>query len=210
MKRRYSFWCSYETGLGILGGLTVAFAVVLFIRMVSPVICEKAISRLQSDFTVICNEAVLGYLEKENITYNSMVAVERDKNGKIQAMNTEITEVNKIKSYIMLSIQKKLDKIDTVSVSFPSGGFFGVGGGINIPVKLITVNSLEGELDSFFESAGINQTRLYINMKISAKGKLLLGGREQNMEIKTSVPVAQTVIVGDVPDTYVNIDKTER
>lgn len=207
MKKRHKFFGGYEIGLMVIGGLTVAFGIVLLIRMMSPVICEKALSKFQSEFNLICNEEILNYIEKENISYKDIIDIERSDDGKIRAMNTEMNTVNKMKSEITLEVQKKLNKMEEISVSFPSNGIFGLGGGIDIPVELILANNLQTEVESSFESVGINQTRLYITVTVKAEGKLLIGGEEKPVSIKTAIPVSQTVIVGDVPSTYVDVDK---
>lgn len=197
----------YETGIAIVGGLTVAFAIVLAVRMFSPVICERAGSQLQSDITVICNEAVLDYIDSSNLKYTDIISIERSADGNIRAMNTEIANVNRMKSGILLDIQRKIDEIEEIGVTFPINGFFGFGGGIEIPVKLISVECVEAELEPAFESVGINQTRLDITLKVKASGKLLLAGQDTEVEVATDVPIAQTIIVGDVPDTYLNVEK---
>ncbi len=207
MKRRYNFLNSYEMGLAIIGGFTAAFAIVCFIRMLSPIVYEKALSKLQSEFNFICNEAVLDYIETENISYKDIVELQQNSDGKIQAVNTDMSRVNKMKSKLSIDIQKEIDKLDTVLVKVPTNGFFGFGGGIDLPVHLISVGALNMGFKSSFESVGINQTRLYINMTIETTGKLLFFGEGQRVKIKTAVPVSQTVIVGDVPNTYLNMDK---
>lgn len=204
--RREGFW-SYETGIAVVGGLTMAFAVVLAIRMLSPVICERAVSKLQSDFTRICNQAVLDYMDEGNIGYGDIIKIERGQSGEIEAMDTDIAALNRMKSQIAVSVQKEIDKIETVRVKFPSNGFFGFGGGFNIPVSLIAVGVLETDYDASFEAAGINQTRLSVTLTFKTGGKLLLAGEGRTANIETTVPVAQTVIVGDVPNTYLNVDK---
>lgn len=207
MNKKYSVFGSYEMGIAIVGGFTAAFAIVLFTRMFSPVICERAASKLQSQFMIICNEAVLDYIESENIDYTDIINIERSQSGEIQAMNTNMAAVNRLKSEIAVCIQKQIDKIEDVSVKFPSNGFFGFGGGINIPVKLISVGTLETDLNSSFEAAGINQTRIYITITVKTGGKLLLAGEGRSVTVKTQVPVAQTVIVGDVPSAYLDVKK---
>lgn len=207
MRSKHSPLGNYELGIAIVGGLTAAFAIVFFVRMVSPVICEKAVSKLQSRFTVICNEAVMDYIKSNDIKYDDLVNIQRGDDGSVQAMNTDMSAVNHMKSSLSLTVQKELDKMDSVTVKFPSNGFFGLDGGIDIPVQVIYVSALETEINSSFEAVGINQTRLYITVTLKTKGKLLLCGEGETVSIKTAVPISQTVIVGDVPTTYLNVKK---
>ncbi len=197
---------TYETGLGLIGGLTIAFIIVFFIRMFSPILTSLAEEGLQSRFNKICNNSVMEYLDEETDASDFM-EVQRATNGEIQGITTNTLKINRFKSRISLDIQKELDKIDEITVKLPTGGFFGLGGGVNIPVKLMSVTVLDADVISSFESVGINQTRLSVNATISLSGKLLAIGKGNPVKIKTQVPVLMTVIVGQVPGTYIDVKK---
>ena len=66
---------------------------------------------------------------------------------------------------------------------------------------------METDIVSSFDSVGVNQTRLTINAVIQMEGKLLALGDGAEIEIKSNVPVLMTVIVGNVPNTYVDVKK---
>lgn len=204
MKRKSFF--SFDTGLGIISGLTVAFFVIYIVRTFSPIACQLALSKIQGEFNNICNKAVLDYIDFENVDYSDIVKIEQT-DGKIKGITTDISKTNHMKSTITLNIQDKLENMEEVWISLPAGGFFGLGGGIKIPVSLISVSYLEADLESSFESVGINQTRFSVSAVIRMNGKLLAVGEENDIKIETKVPVLMTVIVGDVPNTYVNVNK---
>lgn len=207
MNRKGFNFASYETGLGIIGGFTIAFAVVLLIRIFSPTVCELALEKLQSEFNRICNTAVLDYLDSEKTDYEDIIIIERSDGGEIRGMTSDVAKVNRMKSEISLAIQSEIDKIEEVKVDFPTSGFFGLGGGIKIPVKLMSVSLMEAEIVSSFESVGINQTRLNVNAIFNIKGRLLALGQGQEATVKSEVPVLMTVVVGNVPNTYVSVKK---
>ena len=204
MRKQRPF--TYETGLGLIGGLTVAFIIVFFIRMFSPILASLAEEELQSRFNKICNSSVMEYLDKEK-DESDFMEIQRASNGDIQGITTNTVKINKFKSMISLDIQNQLDKIDEITVKIPTGGFFGLGGGFNIPVKLMSVTVLDADIISSFESVGINQTKLSVNAVIGLSGKLLAIGKGNPVKIKTQVPVLMTVIVGHVPGTYIDVKK---
>jgi len=197
---------TYETGMGIIGGLMIAFVVVAVIRIFSPILCSLAEEKLQSRFNKICNTAVMEYLE-ENLDLSDIAVIERTPDGDVQGITTDTVKVNKFKSWVSLEIQKELDKLDEITVEVPSGGFFGFGSGVRIPVKLMSQAVLETDVVSSFESVGINQTRLCVDASISLSGKLLAIGKGNMVKIETKVPMLMTVIVGEVPGTYVDVKK---
>lgn len=204
MRKQRPF--TYETGLGLIGGLTVAFIIVFFIRMFSPILASLAEEELQSRFNKICNSSVMEYLDKEK-DESDFMEIQRASNGDIQGITTNTVKINKFKSMISLDIQNQLDRIDEITVKIPTGGFFGLGGGFNIPVKLMSVTVLDADIISSFESVGINQTKLSVNAVIGLSGKLLAIGKGNPVKIKTQVPVLMTVIVGHVPGTYIDVKK---
>lgn len=197
---------SRETGIAVISGLTLACIIVLILRLLTPAMCEMAVSKLQSDFTLICNEEVLSYIEKENLSAEDFVTVSR-REDKIGAINTDMTKVNKMKAALSVSIQKRLDKIKTVPVHLPPNGIFGLGGGVEIPLSVLSVNALKCDMKSSFKAAGINQTRLKIYADFSVSGEILIFANHQTLSVSVSVPVCDTVIVGDVPSTYLNVER---
>lgn len=197
---------SRETGIAVISGLTLACLIVLVLRLLTPAMCEMAISKLQSDFTLICNEEVLSYIEKENLSAEDIVTVSR-KGDKIESINTDMAKVNKMKASLSVAIQKRLDKIKTVPVRLPPNGIFGIPGGVNVPLSVLSVNALKCDMKSSFDAAGINQTRLKVYADFSVSGKILIFANHQTLSVSVSVPLCDTVIVGEVPSTYLNVER---
>ena len=191
---------TYETGVGVISGLTIAFLVVFLIRMLSPYLVSIAREELQSMFNKICNEAVLEYFENEAET--DLFRIERQANGELQGIITDTKSMNRLKSSLNLKIQSELDKIDEIRVGIPL-----FGERFKISVHLMGVTALETDYVSEFESVGINQTKISVDTVISASGNLLAIGRKNPVTVKTSVPVLMTVVVGKVPGTYVEVNR---
>lgn len=69
----------------------------------------------------------------------------------------------------------------------------------------MTVGSAHAVFQSQFSDAGINQTRHQILLEVTVSVDILLPGGDLPAEISAQVPVAETIIVGSVPDTYVEL-----
>lgn len=198
---------TYETGLGILTGMTIAFALVLAAKLLSPILCNLAQEELQSSFNKICGSVVAEYFAGEENDEKELVEIIKNSRGDIQTISANTAEINKFKSEITLKIQNKLDSMDCVKVEVPHGGFFGFGGGIKFPVRLLSVSLLEADIVSYFEGAGINQTRICVDLKISLFGKLLAIGKGNSVKIETKLPLVMDIVVGNIPETYVSVEK---
>jgi sporulation protein YunB len=68
-----------------------------------------------------------------------------------------------------------------------------------IPTKQVTV-----DVENKFEQAGINQTRHLIYFKINSTIKIAVPLVHKDLTVSTTVPLADTIIVGDVPNTFFN------
>ena len=76
--------------------------------------------------------------------------------------------------------------------------------GPKLPIQVISVASAEGTYRNDFSSAGINQTLHRIYLDITVTAKLLLPGSIVETVVFTPICVAETVIIGQVPQTYLN------
>ncbi|MBQ2890083.1 MAG: hypothetical protein IJE44_00370 [Clostridia bacterium] len=210
MYKKRAVYKRFEAWPCIVGSLIVAFAFVTLCRGIAPDICEMAASAFQSDFNKICNNAVIECVE-EGPKAEDFIIIDRDEKGEIKGIRTNTMEINRLKSKISLKIQEELDKIKEINVEYPFNGIFGINSGFmdgfEIPVQLIGAGLMETDIVSSFDSVGVNQTRLTINAVIQMEGKLLALGDGAEIEIKSNVPVLMTVIVGNVPNTYVDVKK---
>lgn len=76
-------------------------------------------------------------------------------------------------------------------------------------VKVVPVGSVSSEFVTEFRTAGINQTRHKVYIRIRANMRIVIPTGAREVEVVAQVPVAETVIVGQVPQSYVNVDSTE-
>jgi len=146
----------------------------------------------------------------ENINYDEIVIINRDENDRIDSIQTDIVKLNRIYADLSLDIQKKLLELSEEKISIPLGAVFGkslfAAGGPKINVRVIPTGSVETDFESEFVSAGINQTRHRIYLEVKTTVGIVVPCTDKKTEITTRIPVAETVIIGDVPEFYIDRD----
>ena len=200
--------------------VTICFAFMLAIVLVMVVVINprlKSIVRVYAENAVerICLEAINNAadsaIENSNITYNDIVKIEKSADNSITAVMADIGAVNRIKTQANRQLLSTLAELDGEEIRIPLGTltdnslFIGRGPDISVRVQL-TGNS-EVEIRSVFESVGINQTRHSVNMDIECRVYIVMLGVKSAQDISLSVPIAETIIVGTVPDTFLSLSK---
>ena len=154
----------------------------------------------------LINDAINRQIETGNIQYDRIVYFEKDLNGRITALKTNISEVNRLKTDILNIINDEILALDTMDLGIPIGSFFlpefFSGRGPTIPVHIISIRNSDASFDSTFTEAGINQTLQKLNMIVCVDVSILVFGKAENFTVTSQVVVAETIIVGTVPDTF--------
>ena len=154
----------------------------------------------------LINDAIDKQIEQGNIQYDRMVYFEKDLDGRITALKTNMSEVNRLKTAILNIINDEILALSVDDLGIPIGSLifpeFLSGRGPSIPVQILSIRNSDASFYSNFSEAGINQTLQQMNMQVSVDVTVLVLGRTESFTINSQVIVAETIIVGDVPDTY--------
>lgn len=154
------------------------------------------------------NKAVANVID-ESIKYEDLINVKTGENGKITMMQANSILMNEIASKVALEIQSEMKKIKTTSTYIPIGTALGspllAKYGPTIKVSIEPIGTVSVDFGTDFESSGINQTRHRIYLKATTQVKVVVPITTSTKEVKTQIPICETVIVGDVPQSYVNI-----
>lgn len=194
----------------------LAAAVLLVILIsygtLSTVIVDLAVSEAYDNITYTVNEVLADEVIAETIDYNDMVSLITDNNGNITALVTNMANVNYLQAKITNAIVKKFAESDVTKVEIPIGSLFGnaflSGHGPRISANILSVINVNTTFRNEFSDAGINQTRHRIMMDVDVTLGILLAGYQNRWDtVTTEITVAETVIVGSVPNTYANLDK---
>ena len=154
----------------------------------------------------LINDAIDKQIETGTIQYDRIVFFEKDLNGNITALKTNMSEVNRLKTDILNLINDEILDMDTSDLGIPIGSLIlpelMSGRGPEIPVKIISIRNSEGSFESQFTEAGINQTLQQLTMHVSIDVSILVLGSAESFTVSSQVVVAETIIVGKVPDTF--------
>lgn len=199
LKKRLKIYL-FITGILLIG------IVVFFETQIVP-FEQKCIKKEAKSVAVnLVHKAFGKTINELNTTYSDIADIQYTVNGEAKAIETNAIEINRFKSVFMNNFQTYLNKEDTHSFSVPMGAFTEInaltGFGPNIEVNFRLSGSVDCNIKSKFESAGINQTIHHIYLVISADMVTISPGYSKNIEFTTDYEIAQTVIVGNAPSLY--------
>lgn len=173
---------------------------------IGPVMDEVAIIYSRNTASRIIESAVFETMEEMSSDYDDFVELVKDENGKVRALKTDVIRVNSLKSKASLKILEKLQDEDVGTFEVPLGTLTGSnllsGTGPDITIRLVPAGSVVSEAKNSFSAAGINQTRHQIMLHVEVTLKAVLPTRTVETAVENSVCIAETVIVGDVPNVY--------
>ena len=187
--------------------LILLFAVFMLLRdrydRVIQSLAETQITNVTSDLT---NDAIARQIAEGDIRYDRIVYFEKDLNGRITALKTNMSEVNRLKTDILNLINDEILALDTMDIGIPLGSLIlpqlFSGKGPQIPVHILSIRNSDAVFASNFHQAGINQTLHQLTMVVSIDVAMLVLGKTSGFTVTSEVVVAETVIVGEVPQTF--------
>ena len=163
-------------------------------------------TQVRNSTSDLINDAIDRQIETGNIQYDRIVYFEKDLEGRITALKTNMSEVNRLKTDILNIINDEILALETTDLGIPVGNLilpeFFSGRGPQIPVQLLSIRNSDGDFSSNFTEAGINQTLHQLKMSVRVDISVLVLGKAQNFTVESRVVVAETVIIGAVPDTF--------
>ena len=170
------------------------------------VIGELAQTQIKNTTSDLTNDAIAKQIAEGNIQYDRIVYFEKDLDGKITALKTNMSEVNRLKTDILDIINDEILALDHSDIGVPLGSLFLPellsGKGPSIPVHILSIRNSDAVFMSDLTQAGINQTLHKLIMEVSVDVSVLVLGQTGSFTVTSEVVVAETVIVGQVPDTF--------
>jgi sporulation protein YunB len=143
--------------------------------------------------------------------FSNLVNIQTDNMGRVTMVQANTSEMNRIAVETSLSIQKELENIAAKDLYISIGNVFGsqifADKGPKINIKVQPAGSVNVNFTTEFSEAGINQTRLKIYLKVNTKVQIVVPFAGNEIDVSTNIPVSETIIVGDVPESYINLPK---
>ena len=202
--RRLSF---FLIPLAVLAGLFI-----LFTRNLSPILISMAEARARQLAVEAMNRAIAEVMDS-SVTYTDLMRVSHDSSGRVSMLEANATLMNEIASAAALTAQSKLDTLADEGVGLPLFAALGIdlfsGAGPIIRVSITPVGAVSTRFVTSFESAGINQTRHEISLEASVVMRIVIPAGADSVSVSTYVPIAESIIVGSVPESYVSVPDGE-
>ena len=171
-----------------------------------PVVSSLAQTQVINTASDLINDAILQQIMEGQIQYDRIVYFEKDLNGRITALKTNMAEVNRLKTETLNIINDEIMAEDSQSLGVALGSLilpeFFSGKGPLIPVRIIAIRNSDANFQSEFTEAGINQTLQQLRMDVIVDVTILVLGQTETFTVSSQMVVAETIIVGDVPATY--------
>ena len=193
--------------------LSIVLALILIIVLlhvnITRVLISVAEASMRSITTVAVNDAVY-YTLSDKIRYEELISVSRDGEGQITGITSNSFEINRIARDTAYMSQQNLTKMSEAGVNVPLGAFFGIeawaGFGPSINIKIIPISNVECRFATTFAEAGVNQTKHSIYLDIVADISIIMPSGTRNFASLTEVLICESILVGKVPDTYLQAD----
>lgn len=182
----------------------------VFDMRMTPIVNTLALSRAQNLTTVIINDTVAELMADERYDFSELIKIDYDESGKISALKADSVQMNKLKSIISVAITKAIGEIEESRISIAAGTLTGstflTGRGPKIDLNVHISCSCSIEVRNSFEYSGINQTMHKAMLDITTNVYVLSVGESLSSQVFTSIPVAETVIIGQIPEIYAGKD----
>ena len=185
------------------------FSFIVSERLIFPYLSASAGRKARAAATYLISSAVCRRMSDERIRYNDMIAFEKNEEGQITALSADMTKMNDLKSRLDLDVLENLSKDSRTEFSLPLGSLtnsvFLMGKGPSFRFHFVPTGDIATDFRSDFSSGGINQTchRIYLDVTVGIT--VLMPFHCCSEEVTTSVCIAETVIVGAVPDAFTNV-----
>ena len=193
--------------------LMIAFTTaIIIIKAITPVFNNLCEERAKSMVTIVSNEQATAVMKE--YSYNNLFEIEKDNEGNVNMIKSNIFTINEITSDVAVKIQKEINENNNDNIGIPLGTFTGSkilsGRGPNINIKISIVGNVETDLKSEFIAKGVNQTLHRVYLQVSCNAVVLTPFQNIETKIENQILLVENVIVGNIPESYYNFEGTDR
>ena len=201
-----------KTGQIILILVVLIIIFVVIRKAVYPIFESLCQEHAKSIVTIISNEEATSVMKE--YSYNNIFEIEKDNDGNVSMIKSNIFTINEITSSVALKIQNKINEKGKDNLKIPIGAFTGSkllsGIGPNVNIAVSTTGNVETDLKSEFIAQGINQTLHRVYLQVECEAVVLTPFNSINTKIVNQVLLVENVIVGNIPDTYYNFNGVDQ
>ena len=190
----------------LLGTALAAAMIGLLEYRLRPVIRSLAARQIEQSVTRSVTEAVL----RMDADYDALVRFRYDADGTITAISADMGQANRIRGEIVNVVLDAVSRIDCYELGVPLGSLLDLdllwGKGPVIRIRGLSAGTVNAQLNSEFRAAGVNQTLHRVLLILEVPVSVLLPGGSVRTEVSTTICLAETLIVGKVPQAYLTFN----
>ena len=199
-------------GMGIIVLVLVLAMIFFFFRAASylrRLTGEMAMSDAIDMVTLAVNQSVSRIMAEGDYAYDYFVTIEKDNSGNIAAISANMSRINAVSARVLSEVVAAAEN-GVLKIKVPLGNLLGsnilMGKGPEVPVEVITLTSSYIDIENELVSTGINQAKHKIILKVDVDIDILIPWDLLTTRVESNVLIAETVIVGQVPDTYIDVE----
>lgn len=186
-------------------------AFVVVDQRIRPTLLEISTARARALAVQTINRVVREKVGR-NMRYEDLYAVRTDSRGKVVLMQPNTGEINRVAAEVADGIQRAFQHLSLENIGIPLGQIFGsqllAAVGPNVVVRVLPVGTVEANLFDRFEEAGINQTRHKLYVAVKATVRVVVPFLSASVDVRSEVPVSESIILGEVPQVYFGMSDT--
>ena len=199
--------------LALMAAVLLSALFLLLEKNLEQVILSMAYARAEAMAVEYIHRAAEDVMGGQAALYSEMVAVRTDAQGRVTMLEANAARMNQLATLTALRAQEMLRSAEQQSVGIPLGAALGIpflsAAGPRVQVRILPVGAVSAAFSSEFESAGINQTRHKIYLSMHTSVRLVIPTGASTVDLNSQVLIAESIIVGEVPGSYVNVPETE-
>lgn len=192
----------------LLALLALTALVIMMEQNLSQTLLDMAFARAYSMAVETLNRAVHKVTD-DGVSYSDLMETQMDQQGRVSMLRANTMRMNALAAQTALVAEQELNSFENQFVEIPLGAALGVrflsGFGPRLQVQILPVGAVNTGYDTEFETAGINQTRHKIFLTLRATVSLIIPTGSQMVEVESTMLIAESIIVGDVPQSFVDV-----
>ncbi|MDD6041236.1 MAG: sporulation protein YunB [Clostridia bacterium] len=192
-----------------LFALLLLAALIALEQNLSQTMLDMAFAEAYSMAVETLNKAVK-LVTENGVEYGDLMDARLDAQGRVTMLRADTMRMNELAAQTALRAEEELNSAENQFVRIPLGAALGIkslsGFGPKMSMQILPVGAVHASFDTEFESAGINQTRHRIFLTLRATVSLIIPTGSQVVEVQSTMPIAESIIVGEVPDSFVDVN----
>lgn len=172
-----------------------------------PTLLDITQAKISAQTVLVINQAVTTSFQDTDV-FGDLISIQRDNDGNIILLTANSLQANKLARQTAIVSQQRLDQLAKEQIDVPFGTISGIPlfseMGPEITITVTPIGAVNCTFTSTFESVGINQTLHRMFIQVECKMDLIIPQMHHTMECVVPILVSESIIIGKVPQTYLN------